>query len=116
VHGVQARATDSSLSQLINAGRDEISSGQTATLSLLQEIIGKQEAATAAAQQAAASLAAIQSLASQQSATEQSIAASTRQQLNSIQVSIISFFSFFLSCSRLHFCAATGLCHWLRFA
>lgn len=82
----QARATDGSLLQLINAGRDEIASGQTATITLLQQIQGNQEAATAAAQQAAASLAAIQSLASQQSATEQGIAAVARQQLNSIKV------------------------------
>lgn len=84
---LQARAQDTSLQTLINAGTTAIAQGQAQVESLLQQIIGKQNQAAAAAQQAARALAAIQDLQSQQAQAQQDIAAAVQSQVTAIQVS-----------------------------
>ena len=88
---MQARATDTTLSTLISAGAEDISAGQAKVVALLQSIIGQQNSAAAAAEDAAEALAAIQNLQSQQAAAQQAIALSLTNSINAIQVGSASF-------------------------
>ncbi|KAK9819873.1 hypothetical protein WJX72_003501 [[Myrmecia] bisecta] len=81
-----ARAQDTSLTTLINAGRADIQTGQQQVETLLNQIIGKQNDAAAAAQAAANALAAIQDLQAQQVQAQQAIEAAVRNQLDAIKV------------------------------
>ena len=83
---MQARATDTTLSTLISAGAEDIASGQAKVVALLQSIIGQQNSAAAAAEDAAEALAAIQNLQSQQAAAQQAIALSLTNSISAIQV------------------------------
>ena len=85
---LQARAEDSSLQTLITQARADIATGQAEVQALLTEIIGKQNAAAAAAEQTAASLAAIQDLQAQQAQAQQDIANAVQDQITAIQVGL----------------------------
>ena len=83
---MQARATDTTLSTLISAGAEDIAAGQAKVVALLQSIIGQQNSAAAAAEDAAEALAAIRNLQSQQAAAQQAIALSLTNSISAIQV------------------------------
>ena len=83
---MQARSTDTTLPTLISAGAEDIAAGQAKVVALLQSIIGQQNSAAAAAEDAAEALAAIQNLQSQQAAAQQAIALSLTNSISAIQV------------------------------
>ena len=83
---MQARGADTTLPTLISAGAEDIAAGQAKVVALLQSIIGQQNSAAAAAEDAAEALAAIQNLQSQQAAAQQAIALSLTNSISAIQV------------------------------
>jgi hypothetical protein len=79
------RATDKTLENLINAGRQDILLGQARVESLLAQIIGKQNQALAAAEQAQAAVQAINYLQDKQAEAMTSVSHSTEEQLTAIK-------------------------------
>lgn len=81
----QARANDNRLIELITAGRQDIAAGQAAVQSKLDEIIGKQQQALQAAQDAAKALSAIQDLQQKQIQAQQALETAVNNQLTAIR-------------------------------
>ncbi|PNW70325.1 hypothetical protein CHLRE_17g715300v5 [Chlamydomonas reinhardtii] len=81
----EARANDNRLIDLINAGRADIQAGQARVEAKLDEIIGKQNQALAAAEDAAKALSAIQGLAERQVAAQRALETAVTNQLSAIK-------------------------------
>lgn len=81
----EARANDNRLIDLIQAGRQDISAGQQRVEAKLDEIIGKQNASLAAAEEATKALSAIQGLAQKQLAAQQALEKAVQNQLTAIK-------------------------------
>ncbi|KXZ51016.1 hypothetical protein GPECTOR_14g257 [Gonium pectorale] len=80
-----ARANDKTLVDLITAGRADIAAGQAKVEAKLDEIIGKQNQALAAAEDAAKALSAIQGLAQRQVAAQKALETAVMNQLSAIK-------------------------------
>lgn len=81
----EERAQDKTLENLINAGRQDILLGQARVESLLAQIIGKQNQALAAAEQAQAAVQAISDLQERQDEATTSVNHATQEQLTAIK-------------------------------
>ena len=81
----EARANDKTLENLIAAGRQDILLGQARVESLLAQIIGKQNQALAAAEQAQATDTAISYLADKRTEAATSVSYNTEEQLSAIK-------------------------------
>ncbi|GMH41042.1 hypothetical protein BSKO_08952 [Bryopsis sp. KO-2023] len=82
----EERAKDTSLQQLIQQGRQEIATGQERVETMLDEILGKQNEALAAAQEAQKTVAALEALAVKAAQAQADIDRAVREQLNAIKI------------------------------
>jgi hypothetical protein len=81
----EQRAADNSLADLIQAGREDIAQGQTRVESLLAQIIGKQNQALAAAEQAEAAVKALLYLRDKQLEATAAVLYAANEQLSSVK-------------------------------